>query len=58
MMHLPWLHLRPASTTWNFDESIMKGTLDTSGSETMRFTKRVIADSPSMRPSSMLTSMT
>ena len=40
MMHLPWLHLRPASTTWNFDESIMKGTLDTSGSETIRFTKR------------------
>ena len=25
-IHLPWTHLRPASTTWNFDESTMIGT--------------------------------
>ena len=25
-MHLPWLHLRPASITWNLEESIHRGT--------------------------------
>mmetsp|Transcript_49630 Transcript_49630/g.153276 ORF Transcript_49630/g.153276 Transcript_49630/m.153276 type:complete len:200 (+) Transcript_49630:2571-3170(+) len=55
-MALPCVHLRPASTTWNLDESIMKGTRETSGSEATRLTKRVMAATPSMRPSSMLKS--
>jgi hypothetical protein len=55
-MHLPWQHLSPASMMWNLEESIMKGTRLISGSDTSRLTKRVIAGTPSIRPSSMLMS--
>jgi len=42
----------------NLDESIMKGTREASGSDTSRLTKRVMAGTPSIRPSSMLMSST
>ena len=43
---------------WNLDESIMKGTRLASGSDTSRLTKRVMAGTPSISPSSMLMSST
>ena len=58
-VHPPtWQHLSPASTMWNLEESIMKGTRLASGSDTSRLTKRVMAGTPSIRPSSMLMSST
>mmetsp|Transcript_16039 Transcript_16039/g.52249 ORF Transcript_16039/g.52249 Transcript_16039/m.52249 type:complete len:224 (-) Transcript_16039:1038-1709(-) len=57
-MHLPWHHLRPASTMSNFDESIMKGALATSGSVTAIFTNFCMAARPSSMPSSTLMSTT
>ena len=57
-MPLPCRHLRPASITDHFDESIMTGTRAMSGSAAIRFRKRTIAASESSMPSSMLTSMT
>ncbi len=56
-MPLPCRHLRPASITDHFEESIMTGTRAMSGSVATRFRKRVIAASESSMPSSMLTSM-
>ena len=44
--------------TSHFDESTITGTLQMSGSDAMRFRKRVIAATPSIIPSSMQTSMT
>mmetsp|Transcript_20816 Transcript_20816/g.52845 ORF Transcript_20816/g.52845 Transcript_20816/m.52845 type:complete len:224 (-) Transcript_20816:252-923(-) len=57
-MHLPWQHLRPASTMWNLEESIMSGSLEMSGSGMSMLRNFFIAYSPSSRPSSMLTSIT
>ena len=57
-MHLPCEHFKPASTTSNLLESIINGTLEASGSETNKFTNLVIADLPSIKPSSMLMSIT
>mmetsp|Transcript_13478 Transcript_13478/g.42218 ORF Transcript_13478/g.42218 Transcript_13478/m.42218 type:complete len:258 (+) Transcript_13478:2133-2906(+) len=57
-MHLPWQHLRPASTMWNFDESTMMGRRETSGSGIAMFKNLVIAATPSSMPSSMLMSST
>ncbi len=54
---LPCTHLRPASITENFEESIINGTRAMSGSEAIRLRKVVIACSESSRPSSMFTSM-
>ena len=56
-MPLPCRHLRPASITVHFDESIMIGTRAMSGSAATRFRKRTIAASESSMPSSMLMSM-
>ncbi len=56
-MPLPWRQRRPASITVHLDESIMNGTRAMSGSDEIRLTKRVIAASESIRPSSMLMSM-
>jgi hypothetical protein len=55
---LPCTHLRPASITDHFDESIMIGTREMSGSDAIRFRKRVIAACESSIASSMLMSMT
>ena len=55
---LPWTHLRPASITAHFDESTMTGTRLMSGSEATNLRKRSMAATPSIMPSSMLTSMT
>ena len=55
---LPCTHLRPASITAHFDESIITGTREMSGSEAMRLRKVVMAFSESSRPSSMFTSST
>ncbi len=54
---LPWMHFRPFSMMLHFDESIMIGTREMSGSEAIRFRKVTMASSPSSRPSSMLTSI-
>ena len=54
---LPWMHLRPASITWNFEESTITGTRAMSGSAAIRLRNSTIAFSESSRPSSMLTSM-
>ena len=54
---LPWMHLRPASMTVHFDESIITGTRAMSGSAAMRLRNRTIAASESSMPSSMFTSM-
>ena len=54
---LPWTHFSPASMTLHFELSIMIGTLAIAGSAETRLRNRVIACSPSIRPSSMLTSM-
>jgi hypothetical protein len=55
---LPWTHLRPASMTSHFEESIIVGTRQMSGSVAISFVKRSIASTPSIIPSSMLMSMT
>jgi hypothetical protein len=55
---LPWIVFRPASMTWNFEESTMIGTREISGSEAIRLQNSVIAACESSRPSSMLMSMT
>ncbi len=55
---LPCTHLRPASITANLDESIMIGTRLMSGSPATSLRNRSIAATPSIMPSSMLTSMT
>ncbi len=55
---LPCTFLRPASITSHFEESTISGTLLMSGSEAMSLRKRSIAATPSIMPSSMLTSMT
>ena len=54
---LPWMHFRPASMTWNFEESTITGTRAMSGSPATRLRNSTIAFSESSRPSSMLTSM-
>ena len=53
---LPCRHFRPASITLHFEESTITGMRAMSGSEAIRFRKRVIAFSESIMPSSMLTS--
>ena len=55
---LPWVVRSPASSTSHFEESIISGTREMSGSEAMSLVKRSIAATPSIIPSSMLTSMT
>ena len=54
----PWIARRPASMTDHFDESIITGTLQMSGSVATSRRKRVIAASESSSPSSMFTSRT
>ena len=54
---LPCTHRSPASMTSNFDESIISGTRLMSGSLAMSLTKRSMAATPSIMPSSMLMSM-
>ena len=56
-MGLPWTHCRPASMTSHLDESIMIGTRLMSGSEAISLRNRSMAATPSIIPSSMLTSM-
>ncbi len=58
MIGLPWVTLSPASMTSHLLESIMSGTRQMSGSEATSLRKRSIAATPSIMPSSMLTSMT
>ena len=48
---LPCTHLSPASITVHFEESTITGTLVISGSLPMSCRKRVMAATPSMRPS-------
>ena len=55
--HLPCRHFRPVSITDHFDESIITGTREMSGSEATRCRKRCITAAESSRPSSMFTSM-
>ncbi len=55
---LPWTFFRPASITSHLEESTMIGTRLMSGSLAMSLVKRSIAATPSIMPSSMLTSMT
>ncbi len=55
---LPWTHFRPASMTSHLEESTISGTRQMSGSEAISLRKRSIAATPSIMPSSMLTSMT
>ena len=57
-MALPCTHLRPASMTSHFEESIMMGTREMSGSEAIRFKNRVMAALESSMASSMLMSIT
>ena len=57
-MAFPCTHFNPASITDHFEESIMMGTLEISGSEAIKFKKVVIANSPSNMPSSIFTSIT
>jgi hypothetical protein len=54
---LPCRHLSPASITLHFEESIITGTREMSGSEAARLRKVTIAFSESSIPSSMLTSI-
>ena len=56
-MGLPWMHFSPASITSNFEESTMIGTRLMSGSLAISLMNRSIAATPSIIPSSMLTSM-
>ena len=53
---LPCTHFNPASITDHFEESIIKGTREMSGSAATRLRKVTIAFSESSMPSSMLTS--
>ena len=53
---LPCTHFSPASITAHFEESIMIGTREMSGSAAIRLRKVTIAFSESSMPSSMLTS--
>jgi hypothetical protein len=53
---LPCTHLRPDSITDHFEESIMIGTREMSGSAAIRLRRVTIAASESSMPSSMLTS--
>ena len=55
---LPWTHFRPASMTSHFEESTITGTRLMSGSLATSLRKRSIAATPSIMPSSMLTSIT
>jgi hypothetical protein len=55
---LPCTRFRPASMMDHLEESIMRGTLEMSGSAATRFKNSTIAASPSSIPSSMLTSIT
>ena len=57
-MPLPWIHFKPASMTSHLDESTITGTRAISGSEAIKFRKRVISFSASNKPSSIFTSMT
>ncbi len=57
-IHFPCIHFRPASITSHFDESIITGTREISGSDASRLRKRVISCTPSSNPSSMFMSMT
>ena len=57
-MQRPCTFCRPASTISNFDESIIKGTLHTSGSVAAMRRNFVMAVTPSSMPSSTLTSTT
>ena len=54
---LPCTHFSPASSTAQFELSIITGTRATSGSAASRLRNSVITFGPSSRPSSMLTSM-
>ena len=54
---LPCMHLSPDSMTDHFEESIMIGTREMSGSAATRCRKRTIAASESSMPSSMFTSI-
>ena len=54
---LPWTHLRPASITSHFEESIIIGTRAISGSDATKFKKCDIALMASSIPSSMLMSI-
>ena len=55
---LPCVVRRPVSMTSHFELSIISGTRLMSGSEAMSLVKRSIAATPSIIPSSMLTSIT
>ncbi len=55
---LPWTHLSPASITSHLEESTITGTRLMSGSAATSLRNRSIAATPSIMPSSMLTSMT
>ena len=55
---LPCTHFRPASMTSHLEESTITGTRQMSGSLATSFRKRSMAATPSIIPSSMLTSMT
>jgi hypothetical protein len=55
--HLPCRHFSPASITDHFEESIITGTREMSGSEATRLRKVVIAFAESSIASSMFTSM-
>ena len=57
-IHLPCTHFRPANITSHFEESIMMGTRDISGSDITRFKNVVISAAASSRPSSIFTSIT
>src|SRR5450631_2273898 len=56
-MLFPWTHLRPASRTLHFEESIITGTREISGSAAIRFRNLTMVGSPSMSASSTLMSM-
>ena len=55
---LPWTFFSPASMTSHFEESTITGTRLMSGSLATSLVNRSIAATPSIIPSSMLTSMT
>ena len=55
---LPWTFFSPDSITSHFEESIIVGTRQMSGSLATSLVKRSIAATPSIIPSSMLMSMT
>ena len=55
---LPCRQCRPVSMTSHFEESTITGTRQMSGSDATSLRKRFIAATPSIMPSSMLTSMT